>query len=70
MPHPRILKALGMSPEQWGALPPETVSNDRNELKKKAYSIIAKEEADSGESLHAKIERLEARVKKLEGKGG
>lgn len=50
MPHPRILKALGMTAAEWGALPPEPgtigatqVSNARVELKKKALAIIQRE---------------------------
>lgn len=40
MPDIRILKALGMTPQQWGMLPPETESPQRNELKRKALEIL------------------------------
>lgn len=50
MPSPRILKALGMTRRQWGALPPEREvdpingSDDRNNLRKKAQAIMDAED--------------------------
>lgn len=43
MPHPDILKALDMTPKQWGLLPIE--GTERQELKQKALNIIAGQEA-------------------------
>lgn len=65
MPHPKILEALGMTKEQWGSLPPETISPARNDLKKKAMGIIAEKEGKS-KGLHDRVANLESRVSSLE----
>lgn len=67
MPHPRILKVLGMTAEAWGKLPPEVgtigatfCTNDRAELRQKALAIIAREEAvAAARALIAKADELE-----------
>lgn len=70
MPHPRILKVLGMTPAQWGELPPESVSPERKDLKAKALDLIKQEDASSPESLGiaARLAGLESRVAALESK--
>ncbi len=70
MPHPRILQALGMTPREWGQLPPENMSSERNDLKKKAVAIIREQDKETAsKGLHARIEALEARVSALENRG-
>lgn len=76
MPHPRILKELGMTPAQWGQLPVESESPIRNELKEKAANaIMAREKSFRVTSsnidalknaLLDRIVALESRVQVLE----
>lgn len=64
MPHPKILKVLGMSPAQWGELAVESVSNIRNEMKEKAVALIkADEEQQANNGLNYRVSALEALVK-------
>lgn len=73
MPHPRILKELGMTAAEWGRLPIESESPIRNELKEKAArAILARDEEERRQS-HGLAERvigLESRVSALESRGG
>lgn len=79
MPHPRILQVLGMSPSQWGGLPPEMGSivgagiqctNDRRDLRAKAMAIIAEEDAKAaatrssgGEAVTKRLDNIEASIR-------
>lgn len=79
MPHPRILQVLGMSPSQWGGLPPEMGSivgpgiqctNERRELREKAMKLIAEEDAkaaqaksNGGEQLNKRLDNIEASIR-------
>lgn len=67
MPSQRILDALGMTPEQWGKLPPEpgtigasNTSYERVELRKKALEIIRQEdELNEAKAVLAKEDRIQ-----------
>lgn len=59
MPDPRILKALKMTPAEWGQVP--ITGNERDILRKKAAAIMAGTEpaiVDSEDSLRAREDAI------------
>jgi len=65
MPHPEILRVLGMTAREWGALPPEQgpdKSKERAELRTKAYGLLAAEKKQEKDSIHARLDAMELRV--------
>jgi hypothetical protein len=80
MPHPRILKALGMTAREWGQLPPEPsvigvqgTSTIREDLRRKAQRVLELEDrlldiqirTGDKSGLHARMLSLQDELDRL-----